>query len=376
MNDNKKAYFDNAKRIVVKIGSGVLTADNGLNVGVIKSVVRQISMLMDRNIEFVLVSSGAMASGVKKIGLVNRPTDIPGRQAVAAVGQAGLILEYEKVFEKYNKKVAQILLTQDDLSNRKRYLNARNTIYTLLSWGVVPIINENDTVVIDEIKVGDNDNLAAMITLLMDADILINLTDIDGLYTNDPRTHSDAMLIPMVAKIDRSIEKLAGHIPGALGTGGMLSKVKAAKKVTAAGIPMVIAKGERDDIISRLFKGQSLGTYFVPEKEKLSSRKCWIAFTLTPKGRIIIDNGAKKAILERGKSLLPIGIFDVEGEFGIGACVEFFDGGNTKLGIGLVNYSAADIRKIKGLKSSQVEERLGYKPYDEVIHRDNLAITG
>ncbi len=376
MNDNNKSYFDNAKRIVVKIGSGVLTTDNGLNIGVIKSVVRQISLLMDRHIEIVLVSSGAMASGIKKIGLSKRPTDIPGRQAVAAVGQAGLILEYEKEFEKYNKKVAQILLTQDDLSNRKRYLNARNTIYKLLSWNVVPIINENDTVVIDEIKVGDNDNLSAMITLLMDADFLINLTDIDGLYTKDPRVHPDAKLIPVVSKIDRSIERIAGHIPGALGTGGMLSKIKAAQKVTAAGIPMIIAKGEQDDIISRLFNGQPFGTYFVPEKEKLSSRKCWIAFTLSPKGSIKIDDGAKKAILERGKSLLPIGIFHVEGEFGIGACVEFFDRSNTKLGIGLVNYSAADIRKIKGLKSSQVEDRLGYKPYDEVIHRDNLAITG
>ncbi len=375
MNALNNVFFEKAKRVVIKIGSGVLTTDNGLNTRVIKSVARQISALMDRRIEVVLVSSGAMASGIKKIGLPKRPADIPGRQAVAAVGQAGLMLAWEKAFEKYDKKVAQILLTQDDLNSRKRYLNARNTIYTLLSWNVVPIVNENDTVVIDEIKVGDNDNLSAMITLLMDADILINLTDIDGLYTRDPRKYADAELISKVTVIDRKIEKLAGHIPGALGTGGMLSKIKAARKVTGAGIPMIIARGEQQDIISHLFEGQSFGTFFIPGSSRLPSRKCWIAFTLTPNGSIKIDDGAKKALIERGKSLLPIGVIDVEGDFGVGACVAFYDTDNTKIGIGLVNYSASDIRKIKGLKSSQVAEKLGDKPYDEVVHRDNLAIT-
>ncbi|MBU4388902.1 MAG: glutamate 5-kinase [Desulfobacteraceae bacterium] len=368
--------FECAKRIVVKVGSGVLTEDNGLNLKALRSISRQICQLADSGLEIILVSSGAMASGIKKIGLSKRPDEIPKRQAVAAVGQAGLIMEYEKAFEHYNKKVAQILLTSDDLVNRKRYLNARNTLCTLLSWKVIPIINENDTVAVEEIKFGDNDNLSAMITLLMDADILINLTDIDGLYNKDPRKNQDAELISVVTTIKKDIEKYASDIPGALGTGGMLSKIIAAKKVTAAGIPMLIAGGEKPDILIKLFSGEEHGTFFIPKKEKLANRKCWIAFTLKPKGIIGIDDGAAAAILKRGKSLLPSGIVKVEGEFSVGAAVEFRRENNDEiLGTGLVNYSSSDIRKIMGLKSGKIKEYLGYKPYDEVIHRDNLAIT-
>ncbi len=376
MNDKRKTCFEDAKRIVVKIGSGVLTEDNGLNLKALRTISRQICQLADRGLEIILVSSGAMASGIKKIGLSKRPDEIPKRQAVAAVGQAGLIMEYEKAFARYNKKVAQILLTSDDLVNRKRYLNARNTLCTLLSWKVIPIINENDTVAVEEIKFGDNDNLSAMITLLMDADILINLTDIDGLYTKDPRKNQDAELISVVTTIKKDIEKYASDIPGALGTGGMLSKIIAAKKVTAAGIPMLIARGEKPDILIKLFSGKEHGTFFIPKKEKLANRKCWIAFTLKPKGIIGIDDGAAAAILKRGKSLLPSGIVRVEGEFSVGAAVEFRRENNDEiLGTGLVNYSASDIRKIMGLKSGKIKKYLGHKPYDEVIHRDNLAIT-
>ncbi|MCK5507345.1 MAG: glutamate 5-kinase [Desulfobacterales bacterium] len=376
MNDKRKICFENAKRIVVKIGSGVLTEEKGLNLKALGSISRQICQLADRGLEIILVSSGAMASGIKKIGLSKRPDEIPKRQAVAAVGQAGLIMEYEKAFARYHKKVAQILLTGDDLDNRKRYLNARNTLYTLLSWQIIPIINENDTVVVEEIKFGDNDNLSAMIALLMDADILINLTDIDGLYTKDPRKNKDAQLIPVVATIKKNIEKYASDIPGALGTGGMLSKIKAAKKVTSAGIPMLIAKGGKSDILIRLFSGEEQGTFFIPKKEKLANRKCWIAFTLKPKGTIIIDDGAAAAILKRGKSLLPSGIAGVEGKFSVGAAVAFRRENNDEiLGTGLVNYSSSDIRKIMGLNSGKIIECLGDKPYDEVIHRDNLAIT-
>jgi len=375
MNNYRKKYFDNTKRVVIKVGSNVLTEDNGLNLKAIRSISRQICRLIDNGIQVILVSSGAMASGIKKVGLSKRPDEIPKRQAAAAIGQAGLIMEYEKAFGRYHKKVAQILLTSDDLSNRKRYLNARNTIYTLLSWDVVPVINENDTVMVEEIKFGDNDNLAAMITLLMDADILINLTDIDGLYTKDPRTNPDAQLIPVISTIKKSIEKFASDIPGALGKGGMLSKVKAAKKLNTAGVSMVIAKGEKPDILTKLFSGEDHGTFFVPKEEKLASRKCWIAFNLQPKGAILIDAGAEAAILKRGKSLLPSGIVNVEDEFNVGAPVEFKNKKNEKLGIGLVNYCASDIRKIMGLKSSQIEKYLGQKTYDEVIHRDNLAIT-
>ena len=247
MIDNRKSIFKDAKRVVVKVGSNVLTEEHGLNLKAVRSVSRQICRLIESGLEVILVSSGAMAVGVRKGGLSKRPDDIPKQQAVAAVGQAGLIMEYEKAFARYKKKVAQILLTSDDLNNRKRYLNARNTLYTLLSWQIVPIINENDTVIVEEIKFGDNDILAAMITLLMDADILINLTDIDGLYTKDPRTNTDAELIPVVTTIKKDIERYASDIPGALGTGGMLSKIIAAKKITTAGIPMVISKGEKPD---------------------------------------------------------------------------------------------------------------------------------
>ena len=375
MINNRKSSFARAKRVVVKIGSNVLTQNNGLNLKAIRSITRQICRLIDDGREVILVSSGAMASGVKKVGLPKRPDELPKRQAVAAVGQAGLIMEYEKSYGRYHKKVAQILLTSEDLSNRKRYLNARNTLYTLLDWQVVPIINENDTISVEEIKLGDNDNLAAMITLLMEADILINLTDIEGLFNKDPRIYHDAELIPMVTTITKSTEQYASEIPGALGTGGMISKIRAARKVNSAGVPMVIAKGDEPNILIKLFSGGTHGTFFVPRKEKLASRKCWIAFSLKPQGAVKIDDGAANAILKNGKSLLPSGIVAVEADFNIGAAVEFKNRKNEILGIGLANYSAADIRKIMGLKSKQIKAVLGHKAYDEVIHRDNLAIT-
>jgi glutamate 5-kinase len=371
---DRASCFANGHRIVVKVGSNVLTENHGLNLVAIRSISRQICGLIDAGREVILVTSGAMASGLRKLGLGQRPTEVPKRQAIAAVGQAGLIMEYEKAFKGCGKKVAQILLTSDDLSNRKRYLNSRNTLLTLLEWGVVPIINENDTVAVEEIKVGDNDNLAAMITLLMDADLLVNLTDIGGLFTKDPRCHPDARLIPEVATIDRSIEKIAGDIPGALGTGGMLAKITAARKVTAAGVPMIIANGKKPDILPRLYAGKPEGTFFVPKKEKLASRKCWIAFSLKPKGQIQIDAGASRALLHRGKSLLPTGVVAVSGDFDVGAPVEVVNGSRQVLGTGLVNYKSADIRKIMGAKTSEIEHRLGEKPYDEVIHRDNLAV--
>ncbi len=372
---NKTHIYENAKRVVIKIGSGVLTGSDGLNIRAITSISKQVHQLIDTGCEIIIVSSGAMASGEKKIGLKKRPDEIPKRQAIAAVGQAGLIIEYEKALADYNKKVAQILLTSDDLNNRERYLNARNTINMLLAWNVIPVINENDTVVVEEIKFGDNDNLAAMISILMDADILILLTDIDGLYNKNPRTSSDAELIPIVASIDKNIEDMASEIPGPLGTGGMLSKINAAGKVTEAGIPMVIVKGEEPEILTKLFSGESHGTFFVPKEKKLPSRKCWLAYTLKPKGALMIDDGAVNAIVKKGKSLLPSGIISVEGNFGVGAPVEFVDKNKNRIGIGLVNYSADDIKLIRGLRTKQIESCLGSRPYDEVIHRDNLAVT-
>ena len=375
MMKSRKFSFEHIKRVVVKIGSNVLTENNGLNVKVIRSITGQICRLIESGLEVILVSSGAMASGIKKVGLPKRPDELPKRQAVAAVGQAGLIMEYENAFGRHHKKVAQILLTSEDLSNRKRYLNARNTMVTLLAWQVVPIINENDTVSVEEIKFGDNDNLAAMITLLMDADILINLTDIEGLFDKDPRIHQDAKLIPVVTAINKNTEQYASEIAGALGTGGMISKIRAARKVNSAGIPMVIAKGDTPDILAKIFSDKARKTFFVPREEKLTSRKCWIAFSMKPHGAIKIDDGAAEAILRNGKSLLPSGIVAVEADFNIGAAVEFKKQKKEILGIGLANYSAIDIRKIMGLKSNQIKAVLGHKSYDEVIHRDNLVIT-
>ncbi|MDM8541400.1 glutamate 5-kinase [Desulfococcaceae bacterium HSG9] len=371
--------FQNVKRVVVKVGSNVLTEPGGLNLRAIRSVSRQICNLIDNGVETILVSSGAMASGLKKIGLDRRPDDIAKRQAIAAAGQSGLIMEYETAFERYGNKVAQILMTGDDLNNRIRYLNARNTLYTLLEWRVVPIINENDTVSVKEINLGDNDNLAAMITLMVNADILISLTDINGLYNKDPRTEPDAELIPSVETITEQVEKLASSIPGPLGRGGMQSKIKAAAKVTAAGIPMIIANGTEPDILPRLFEGSKEGTFFQPKARKLASRKCWIGYSARPEGLISIDQGAALALVKNGKSLLPSGIIDVQGDFGVGAPVELKSDTSQKnretvLGSGLVNYSAADIRQIMGLKSGQIQARLGYKPYNYVIHRDNLVI--
>jgi len=373
--NNRSAYFQTARRVVVKVGSNVLTGPEGLELSVIAALSDQINGLIQKGIEVILVSSGAMAAGQKKIGLSRRPDEIPKRQAIAAVGQAGLMLAYENAFSGYDRKVAQLLLTSDDLSgSRRRYLNARNTLYTLLSWQVLPIVNENDTVVVEEIKFGDNDNLSALITLMMNADILINLTDIDGLFTADPRTRPDAELISEVTAINKSIEKIAGDIPGALGTGGMMTKIQAARKVTTAGVPMVIANGRRPDVLESLFSDPARGTFFVPAKGKLSNRKCWIGFTVKPKGGIKIDDGAVLAIREKGKSLLAGGIIDVFGDFGVGAPVELTDRDDQRLAVGLVNYSAGDIKKIKGLNTAQIKARLGHKPYDEVIHRDNLTV--
>lgn len=269
---NNIPFFKNAKRVVVKVGSGVLTLDHGLNLDIIRSITKQICTLIENGMEVFLVSSGAMASGVKRVGLPERPDDIPQRQAAAAVGQSGLIMEYEKAFSMCNKKVAQILLTGEDLFNRERYLNIQNTFNTLLSWKVVPIINENDTVSVEEIKLGDNDNLAAIIAMLMKADLLVNLTDIDGLFTKNPRTNSDAKLIPLITRIGGDTKKMAGDIPGALGTGGMLSKINAAEKVTSSGIPMVIANGKKTDILIKLFSGEECGTFFLPVPKDIDAK--------------------------------------------------------------------------------------------------------
>ncbi|EFK06797.1 glutamate 5-kinase [delta proteobacterium NaphS2] len=375
-NENvRKELLKTVKRVVIKIGSGVLTGDDGLNLPVMYGLSADISALKASGIEVVLVSSGAIAAGIRKMQMARKPRSVSQQQATAAVGQGHLIRAWENAFEVYGHRVGQVLLTRDDLTHRRRYLNARNTIFTLLSWKIIPIVNENDTVVVDEIKFGDNDNLSAMVTNLSEADFLINLTNIDGLFDKDPRDHNDARLISVVEKVDRKITRFAGAIPGFLGRGGMGSKIRAAKKVAIAGVPTIIANGLKPGIIKRLFESHEEGTLFLPEAVSLCSRKHWIAFTKAPKGEIIIDRGAEIAIVEKGKSLLPSGIKEVRGQFSLGNSVLLINEDGEPVAVGMVSYHSGNIRRIMGAKSAEIESILGFKNDDEVIHRNNLVLT-
>jgi len=372
---SRQEIVDPVKRVVIKIGSGALTTKDGLNLDVINALSKDISHLMERNgLEIILVSSGAIASGIKKMGYSQRPQSISQQQAAAAVGQSSLMLAYEEAFKTYDKRVAQILVTRDDLTNRKRYLNTRNTLFTLLHWKVIPIINENDTVVVDEIKFGDNDNLSAMIASLAAANLVINLTNIDGFFDEDPRVNKDAHRISVVEKVTSKIEKNASSIPGSLGKGGMESKVKAARQVAMCGIPTIIANGTKKNIIRAIFQGREEGTLFLPQSIPMRSRKHWIAFTKSPKGKIMVDKGAENALIKKGKSLLPSGIIAVHGRFTMGDSAIVMNQQKRSLAVGLVNYQSADVEKIMGLKSAEIEKKLGYKHYDEIIHKDNLVL--
>jgi glutamate 5-kinase len=294
---------------------------------------------------------------------------------MAAIGQSRLMMAYEKAFGRKKVTVAQILITRDDLNNRRRYLNARNTIFTLLSWGIIPIINENDTVVIDEIKFGDNDNLSAMVANMTESNLLAILTDIDGLYDVDPRTNKNAKLIPVVNKIGANHLQSATSVPGAFGTGGMASKVAAARKATLKGIPVIIANGRIKNIIRKIMNGEETGTLFLPQTKAVCGRKHWIAFTRAIKGKIIIDDGAVKALTKNGKSLLPSGVIGVSGRFNRGDSVQIVDRDGNEIAVGMVDYNCSELEKVKGLNSRKIEEVLGFKHNDEIIHRDNLLIT-
>lgn len=374
-NINRKDLLKSVRRIVIKAGSGILTGKDGLNRNTINNITNDICDLRSKGFEIILVSSGAIAAGIRKVGYSKRPEAISEKQAIAAVGQGSLMNAYEKAFGRHGYTVAQVLITGDDLNNRRRYMNARNTIFTLLSWGIIPVINENDTVVIDEIKFGDNDNLSAMVANMTDSNLLINLTDIDGLFDDDPRTNKKARLIPEIEKIDNSIFEFASSAPGALGTGGMTSKITAAKKATIKGIPVIIANGRKKRIISKIIDGEDTGTLFIPQNRAICGRKHWIAFSRSIKGKIIIDEGAVKALIKNGKSLLPSGVVEVTGKFSRGDSVQIVDHQDNEIAIGMVDYISVDLDKIKGLNSSKIESILGYKHNDEVIHRDNLVIT-
>jgi glutamate 5-kinase len=364
-----------ARRIVLKVGSRLVASkDIGLHTERIEQLAGELAGLKTAGKEIVMVSSGAIICGIEKLGLRTYPKSLPMKQAAAAVGQSRLMWAYEKAFEKEGVKVAQILLTRDDLTNRARFLNSRHTLTALLEFGVVPIINENDTVAVEEIKFGDNDNLAGMVAHLVDADMLVILSDVDGLYSSDPRRNPSAELISVVPEVTVEVERLAGGTVSFEGTGGMRTKVMAAKQAASYGVATIIMSGERLEHLSAVFEGKDIGTLFLPKEQQLTSRKHWIAHTSKPKGTIVLDDGAVEALVRRGKSLLPSGITAVHGAFEAGDNVACLDRNGREIAKGLVNYSSQAIAKIMGLKTTEIQQTLGYKDYDEVIHRDNLVV--
>jgi glutamate 5-kinase len=374
---HKQRLLRRVRRAVVKIGSSILSGADGINRERLRSLAEEISGLHKQGIEMVVVSSGAVAAGMARLGMKQRPQTVPQRQAAAAVGQIDLMALYEEYFAAFSTQVAQILLTHDDLANRSRYLNARHTIETLIAAGVVPVANENDTVVIDELRnFGDNDNLSALIAGLVEADVLVLLSDVEGLYTKDPRVHADAELIGVVEDPERSGSAFVTDGKGPLGTGGMASKVAAAKKTAAAGIPTIIADGLHSRVLPAVFDArQAVGTLILPKGDRLARRKHWIAYTLKPAGTVVVDQGAYEAITQRGRSLLPKGLKAVEGKFGTGDCVRCVDLNGREFARGLVNYSAAELEKVKGVHSARIASVLGYKLTEEVIHRNDLVLT-
>ncbi len=371
---NRKSVLAGTKRLVIKVGSSIIT-DEGLNLSEekLRRLAEGIHDLPLGVKEVIIVTSGAIAAGRGKCNLP-RPSNIPQKQAMAALGQSRLMWAYEKIFSEQGRKVAQVLLTLDDFNHRRRFINARNTIFTLLSWGVIPVVNENDTVAVEEIKFGDNDTLSALVTSLSEADLLVILSDVEGLYDGDPGVKADARLIPEVGKVDAKLLAVAGGSASGVGTGGMVTKLQAAAKVIDLGVPVVIANGHTAGVIPRIMSGEEIGTLFLPRKEKLAGRKHWIRHTLRPKGTLVVDGGGVEAILGKGRSLLSVGIKGVEGDFKAGDPVRCVDEAGREFARGLVNFSAREIQLIKGRHTDEIESILGYKYYDEVIHRDDLVI--
>ena len=363
------------KRIVVKVGSSLVTNQGaGLDLGALGKWARQIATLNASGHEVVLVSSGAIAEGMQRLGWKKRPASIHDLQAAAAVGQMGLVQAYESCFRQHGLHAAQVLLTHADLADRERYLNARTTLTTLLGLRVIPIINENDTVVTDEIKFGDNDTLGALVTNLIEADVLIILTDQDGLYTADPRKDAAATLVSAALAGDSQLEKMAGDAGSQIGRGGMLTKILAAKRAARSGAHTVIASGHEPDVLLRLLQGESIGTLLTAPLLSLAARKQWLADHLQVAGKLVLDAGAIKALCSEGKSLLPIGIRSVSGEFNRGEVVTCVSEDGKDIARGLTNYNAAEARRIAGHPSKEIESLLGYGGDTEVIHRDNLVL--
>ncbi|HET6678786.1 MAG TPA: glutamate 5-kinase [Nitrospira sp.] len=364
-----------ARRIVVKIGSSLVSSrEAGLEPERIDQLADDIALLRSAGREVLIVSSGAIVSGINKLALKEYPKSLPVKQAAAAVGQSRLMWAYEKSFERLGLKVAQILLTHHDLADRRRFLNARHTLTALIEFQVIPIINENDTVAVDEIRVGDNDTLAAEVAHLVDADLLVILSDIDGLFTEDPRKSPSAQLIPLVTDINEDIERRAGVSVTFGATGGMATKVRAAKKVGEYGVATLIVNGQTRGLLPQILSGIPGGTLFLAKERRLTSRKHWIGFTLRARGTVSVDQGAVEALTKRGKSLLASGIVQVTGSFDAGDAVSCLDPDGKEFAKGLVNCSSDTLSKIKGLKTAEIQQRLGPQDYEEVIHRDNLVI--
>ncbi len=363
------------KRLVVKIGSSLVASrEGGLRVDQIASIAKDLAKIQAENRQVVIVSSGAIVAGIQRLRLKSYPRSIPLKQAAAAVGQSRLIRAYEKSFEETEDTVAQILLTHEDLANRQRFLNARHTLTSLLKHGVIPVINENDSVSVDEIRFGDNDNLAGQVAHLIDADLLVILTDVDGLYTADPRQNPSATLIPLVPKFTKSLEQAAGQSRSQESRGGMVTKIQAAKHVARFGVSTLLLNGETPGLLPKVLQGEPGGTFFLPHGSPLNSRKQWIAFTLRPKGQLVLDQGAVEALQQHGKSLLPSGILDVKGIFNAGDSITCTDKKGKEFAKGLVNYSAQVLEQIKGQTTRDIQNLLGKCEYEEVIHRDNLVL--
>jgi glutamate 5-kinase len=364
-----------ARRCVVKLGSALVTnAGQGLDADAIGGWTAQIAELRHRSIECVIVTSGAVAAGMQRLGRKERPHALHELQAMAAIGQMSLVQVYESVFQRFGMHAAQVLLTHDDLSDRQRYLNARSTLRTLIDYGVVPVINENDTVATEEIRFSDNDTLAALVANLVEADVLLILTDQAGLYESDPRLNPSAALVKEAVAGDSRLLEMAGG-SGALGRGGMRTKILAAEKAGRSGAATVIASGREANVIARIFAGEDLGTLLTPREGRLAARKQWLAGQLQVRGRLLLDGGAAKAIRDGGKSLLPVGVKSIEGDFGRGEIVVCIDAEGREIARGLVNYSAEEARRIIGHPSERIEALLGYVDEPELIGRDNLVLT-
>jgi glutamate 5-kinase len=372
-----KNIIGTRNRVVIKIGTNLL-ADKikGVNPAKIDEIATSVSFLRSLGKDVAIVSSGAIGAGVAALKLPARPKSIPEKQATAAVGQPLLMEAYETAFRKQRIEIAQILLTKDDFVNRGRYVNAKNTFSVLFEKGVVPVVNENDSVAVEEIKLGDNDNLSALVANLIEADLLVILSDIDGLYTDDPQKNSNAELIPVVEKITPQIEKLAKKSGSDLSSGGMITKLQAARRCVSAGIAMIIANGIHPREIEEIFSGNFKGTLFLPRQSNLNVRKKWIGFISHSKGYIIIDNGAKEAVLKKQKSLLPSGILEVHGDFKANDTITVKDIEGVEIAKGVSAYSSVDLEAIKGKKTSEIGKILRSATFDEVIHKDNLVITG